>query len=341
VFRFVQAEKANHPIATMCRVLGVSTSGYYAWRGRGPSKRARRDAEITGKLVVAHQRSRGTYGAPSLHADLAADGERCGRKRVARLMCAAGLQGVHRRRGIRTTRQDKNAAPAPDLLERDFTATAPDHKWVADITYVPTWSGFVYLAVVLDCFSRRVVGWAMASHLRTELVLDALDMALWNRRPHGVIHHSDRGCQYTSWAFGRRCHEAGVVPSIGSVGDAYDNALCESFFASLECELIDRSVFRNRNDARVALFDYIECFYNRARRHSALGYLWPAEFERRHGRAGADPDMLLVHPRPEIGSQGLSGPSFFADPPDSAPTGHQTVATDPTMLFDREGGGRS
>jgi putative transposase len=282
VYRFVQAEKANHPIVTMCRVLGVSTSGYYGWRRRSPSPRARRDAELTTEIKRIHKDSRGTYGSPRIHAELRADGERVARKRIARLMCAAGLQGVHRRRGVRTTKRDESAAPAADLLNRDFTAQGPDERWVADITYVPTWAGFLYLAVVLDVFSRRVVGWAMREHLRTELVLEALDMAIWNRRPDGVIHHSDRGCQYTSLAFGRRCREAEIVPSMGSTGDCYDNAMCESFFASLECELIDRRSFRNRTQARVALFDYIEGFYNPRRRHSALGYLSPAEFERRH-----------------------------------------------------------
>jgi len=286
VFRFVRREKANYPIATMCRVLGVSTSGYYAWRVRPPSERARADGGLTETIREIHAGSRGTYGAPRIHAELADDHRiRVGRKRVARLMCAAGIQGVHRRRKARTTRRDETAAPAPDLLGRDFTTTEPDEKWVADITYVPTWSSFLYLAVVLDCFSRRVVGWSMADHLRTELVLDALEMAIWNRRPKRVIHHSDQGCQYTAYAFGRRCREAGIAPSMGSVGDAYDNAMCESFFASLQTELIDRARFRNRTQARLAVFDYIECFYNPRRRHSSIGNLSPAEFERRHHAA--------------------------------------------------------
>jgi putative transposase len=198
-------------------------------------------------------------------------------------MRQAGIQGVHRRKRVTTTRQEKTAAPATDLLGRDFTATEPDRKWVADITYVPTWAGFLYLAVVIDCFSRRVVGWCMRDHLRTELVLEALDMAIANRRPpSGLIHHSDRGCQYTSYVFGRRCQQAGILPSMGSVGDAYDNALAESFFATLETELVDRAVFRNRTEARMAVFEFIESFYNPRRRHSALGQLSPAEFERSH-----------------------------------------------------------
>jgi putative transposase len=196
-------------------------------------------------------------------------------------MRAAGLEGISRRRRGRTTRRDRDARPAPDLVERNFSAGGPDELWVADITYVPTWAGFLYLAVVLDAFSRRVVGWSMANHLRTELVLEALNMAVWQRRPEAVIHHSDQGCQYTSIAFGLRCREAGVRPSMGSVGDAYDNALCESFFATLECELIDRRRFRSQAEARMAVFTFIEGWYNPRRRHSALDYLSPVDYERR------------------------------------------------------------
>jgi putative transposase len=197
-------------------------------------------------------------------------------------MRAAGLVGVCRRRVVRTTRRDQTAAVSDDLVHRAFTAPAPNRLWVADITYVPTWQGFLYLAVVLDVFSRRVVGWAMAEHLRTELVLDALEMALWNRRPApGLVHHSDHGCQYTSLAFGRRCRQSGITTSMGSVGDCYDNALVESFFATLEGELIARSRWPTRSEARMAVFDYIEGFYNPRRRHSALAYLSPAEYERR------------------------------------------------------------
>jgi putative transposase len=283
VFRFVDDEKAHYPVATMCRVLGVSSSGYYAWRSRSSSARALADAVLAEVITDIHIDSRRTYGAPRVHAELRlGHGIACGQKRVARLMRACGLQGVHRRKGFRTTRRDPTAAPAPDLLERDFGAAEPDRKWVADITYIPTWSGFLYLAVAIDCFSRRVVGWAMRDHLRTELVMEALEMGLHTRRPSpGLIHHSDRGCQYTSFAFGRRCREAGVAPSMGSVGDAFDNALAESFFATLECELIDRRSFRNRTEARLGVFDFIEGFYNPRRRHSSLGQLSPAEFERR------------------------------------------------------------
>ena len=286
MFRFIEAEKACFPIAFMCARLGVSTSGYYAWRTRSPSPRATADLSLTATIRQIHAGRRGTYGAPRVHAELAdAHGIRCGRKRVARLMRAAGLAGVCRRRTIRTTRRDEAAGPSDDLVHRSFVASEPDRLWVADITYLPTWQGFLYLAVILDAFSRRVVGWAMADHLRAELVVDALEMALWNRRPaSGLVHHSDHGCQYTSLAFARRCRRAGIAVSMGSVGDCYDNALAESFFATLECELVARSRWRRHAEARMAVFDYLEGFYNPRRRHSALAYLSPAEYERRHRR---------------------------------------------------------
>ena len=285
-FRFVDAQKATHPVRRMCRVLGVSPSGYHAWRRRPPSARACEDQRLTELISAIHARSRGTYGVPRVHAELWLDHElHVGRKRVARLMRQAGLEGVHRRRGTKTTRRGRDdAAPAPDLVQRDFRPAGPDRLWVADITYLPTWSGFEYLAVVIDAWSRRVVGWSMAGPLRTELIINALEMALW-RRPgvgRGLVFHSDRGTQYTSLAFGRRCREAGIAASMGSVGDAYDNAVAESFFASLETELIDRSSWRTRADARLAVFDYIEAFYNPHRRHSFTGQLSPAEFERRY-----------------------------------------------------------
>jgi putative transposase len=270
----------------MCRVLGVSASGYYAWRVRPPSARAREDGQLLECILAIHAGSRGTYGAPRVQAELRAQGVCVSRKRVARLMRQAGLRGVSRRRFAVTTVRDKGSVPAPDLVERDFEAAGPNQLWVADITYIPTWAGFLYLAVVLDAWSRRVVGWAMATHLRTELVLDALGMAVRQRQPRGVIHHSDQGCQYTSIAFGKRCREAGVRPSMGSVGDAYDNAMCESFFATLECELLDRRRFATPAEARTGVFDFIEGFYNPRRRHSALGYLSPLEYERRASQGG-------------------------------------------------------
>jgi putative transposase len=275
-----------YSIATMCRVLEVSTSGYYAWCQRPPSRRARKDAELSLRMRAIHERSRGTYGVPRIHAELAAAGIQVGRKRVARLMRAAGLAGVSRRKWKTTTVRDCDARPAPDLVDRNFVAPGPNRLWVADITYIPTWAGFLYLAVVLDAFSRRIVGWAMATHLRTELVLEALNMALWQRRPTAVIHHSDQGTQYTSIAFGMRCREAGVRPSMGSVGDCFDNAMCESFFATLECELLDRTSFRTQVQARMAVFEFIEGWYNPHRRHSAIDYLSPINYERNHQSQG-------------------------------------------------------
>jgi len=268
-----------HDVTKLCRAAGVSRSGFYAWSEREPSPRAKADAELTRKIHVIHEESRATYGVPRVHAVLAADGEHVGKKRVARLMKQAGLEGVSRRKKYRSTR-DKDARPAPDLVDRNFVATAPNQLWVADITYVPTWTGFLYLAVVLDVYSRRIVGWAMASHLRTELVVDALNMAVGQRKPSAVIHHSDQGCQYTSVSFGLRCREVGVKPSMGSVGDAYDNAMCESFFATLECELLARRRFKTHAEAEMAIFDFIEGFYNTHRIHSALDYRSPIAYER-------------------------------------------------------------
>lgn len=272
--------QAEFPVATVCRVLGVSRSGFYAWGRRGMSARAVRDVVLTAQIEASHTRSDATYGAPRIRADLREAGEHVSQKRIARLMRQAGLRGVSRRRGARTTVRGPAADDAPDLVRREFTASAPDQLWVADITYVPTGAGFLYLAVVLDAFSRRVVGWAMATHLRTELVLAALEMARVQRRPTNVIHHSDHGRQYTSLAFGARCATLGVRPSRGTVGDCYDNALCESFFATLECELIDRRPSGSPAEARAALFRYIEGWYNPRRRHSALGYQSPIQFER-------------------------------------------------------------
>ena len=276
----MRAHQAVHTVRTMARVLGVSPSGYYAWRTRPVSARATADAALAARIATIHATSRGTYGERRVERDLIELDIHVGRKRIARLMRAQGLAGVSRRKSTRTTRRDPNARPAPDLVDRDFTAPGRDQLWVADITYIPTWAGFLYLAVVLDAWSRRIVGWAMASHLRTELVLDALNMALTQRRPGNVIHHSDQGCQYTSFAFGRRCATMGVRPSMGSVGDAYDNAMCESFFATLECELLDRQRFSTQAAARLAVFEYIEGWYNPHRRHSALDYRSPVNYER-------------------------------------------------------------
>ena len=278
----MSANQARFRIATMARVFGVSPSGYYAWRRRPLSARAQADADLTARVQAIHAGSRRTYGAPRIHAELADAGVAVSRKRVARVMRAAGVAGVSRRRAPRTTRRDSQAQPAPDRVERRFEADAPNRLWVADITYVPTLVGFLYLAIVLDVFSRRVVGWAMATHLRTALVIEALEMAVAQRRPAGVIHHSDRGCQYTALAFGARCRGWGVAQSMGSTGDCFDNSMAESFFATLECELLDRTTLSTYAEARAAVFDFIEGWYNTRRRHSALGYRSPLEFERLH-----------------------------------------------------------
>jgi putative transposase len=277
--------QADYPIRVMCRVLGVSASGYYAWEQREPSVRARANEQLLERLRTIHAKSRETYGVPRMHAELRDEGLAVGHNRIARLMRQAGLVGASRRKGCWTTRRDKGAQPAPDLVRREFVADAPDRLWVADITYIPTWAGFLFLAVVLDVFSRRIVGWAMANHLRTELILDALEMALQRRRPQDVIHHSDQGCQYTSIAFGSRCREAGVRPSMGSIGDCFDNAMCESFFATLECELLAKHRFRTQAEAVPITFEFIEGWYNTQRRHSSLGQMAPLTFERRHAAA--------------------------------------------------------
>ena len=286
----MSANQAIFPIAVMARVLGVSESGFHAWRQRPASAHATADAVLLKRVRTVHASSRETYGAPRVHAELRAAGEKHGRKRIARLMREAGLVGASRRRGgITTTRRDQDARPAPDLVDRNFVASAPNQLWVADITFVPTASGFLYLAVVLDAWSRKIVGWAMANHLRAELVVDALEMAVGQRRPKDVIHHSDQGSQYTSLAFGKRCKEAGVRPSMGSVGDAYDNAMCESFFATLECELLDRRRFASQAEARMACFSFIEGWYNPVRLHSALGYRSPMAYEAASEAATAEP----------------------------------------------------
>lgn len=277
----MSAHQAEFRVTTMCRVLGVSTSGYYAWRSRGESARASADAALSARIVHIHEESRRTYGAPRIYAELQEEGQPVGQKRVARLMRASNIVGVSRRRSFHTTRRDPAARPAPDLVDRKFTADGPNQLWVADMTYIPTRSGFLFLAVVLDVWSRKIVGWAMSARMTTKIVLDALLMAIEQRQPAGsVIHHSDQGSQYTSIEFGKRCHEEGVRPSMGSVGDCYDNAMCESFFATLECELLDRMRFETRAEAELAVFDFIEGFYNTRRRHSSIGNRAPAIFER-------------------------------------------------------------
>ncbi len=279
----MKANQAQHPIRNQCETLGVSTSGYYDWLGRGPSKRAQANDALLHHIRQAHAASFETYGVPRIRAELADKGIVANRKRIAQLMHDNGLHGVsRRRRWCVTTERNPKQRPAPDLVQRKFVASDIDQLWVADMTYVPTWEGFVYLAVVTDVFSRKVVGWAFGVRMTSNLVIAALDMALFTRKPKAVIHHSDQGSQYTSIAFGNRCKEMGVRPSMGTVGDAYDNAMAESFFATLECELIARRKWETKACARMEIFTWIETWYNPHRRHSGLGQISPINFEKLH-----------------------------------------------------------
>jgi putative transposase len=289
-------------VRVMCRLLGVSTVGFYHWYDRPASARACRDVELTALIHQIHERSyHGTYGAPRIYAELRETyGIRVGCKRVARLMRQAGLKGVQKRSFRCTTRPGAAERYAPDLVQRRFTADRPNTLWLADVTYVPTEEGWLYLAAVLDVFSRRVVGWAMDARLGSQLVLAALQMAYAQRCPEKVIHHSDHGGEYTAVAFSTRCRELGITRSMGSVGDCFDNAMMESFFSSLEAEVLDRYRFRTREEARGEIFSWIEGWYNPHRRHSGLGYVSPQEFERRSSqkrRRVPRPDVLLPHPR--------------------------------------------
>jgi putative transposase len=281
-YQFIVSEKATYGIARLCRVLGVARSALYAWAS-GPSARAVADAALTEQIGAIHERSRSTYGAPRIHAELRhGHGVRVGRKRVARLMRDAGLVGVHRRRRRSLTKPDPAAAPIPDLLGRDFTATAPGSRLVGDITYLPTVEGWLYLGSVVDLATRKVVGYAMADHQRAELVCDAIAMAAGRAAlADAAVFHSDRGSQYTSSAFRQTLVDLGVRQSIGRVGSCYDNAVAESFFATLKTEIGTR-VWPTRAAARLAVFEFIEVFYNRQRRHSTIGYLTPHEAELRY-----------------------------------------------------------
>lgn len=281
IFGFIVAKKAEHSITIMCRVLGVSRSGFHAWVAREPSARAVADDALTGRIAEIFADSMRTYGSPRVHAELLlTDGVRLGRKRIERLMRQAGLAGQIKRRRGQTTIRVQGVRTAPDLVERDFNPTAVNRLWAADITYIRTWEGWLYLASVMDCYSRRIVGWAMADHMRSELVVDALEMAVARRRPASrPVHHSDQGSQYTSLIFTQRCRSAGLDVSMGSRGDCFDNAAMESFHASLKKDLIHRRSWPTKAEARTAVFSYIETFYNRRRRHSTLGMLSPQAFE--------------------------------------------------------------
>ncbi len=280
-YRFIAAEKANYPISLMSRVLGVNRTAYHRWEGRAPSQRSLQDAFLTERIREIHRAARGVYGAPRIHAELRmAEGIRVSRKRVERLMREAGISGLVPKKRGRTTIRVPGVRVADDLVERDFRPAGPNMLWVADITYLRSWEGWVYLAAVQDAFSRNIVGWAMAEHMKAELVTDALQMALARRQPEaGLIHHSDQGSQYVSLAFGQKARDAGIAVSMGSRGDCFDNAVAESFFATLKKELVRRRSWPTRRELQSAVFDYIERFYNRERRHSTLGYLSPREFE--------------------------------------------------------------
>lgn len=282
-------EKANHSVRTLCRVMRVSKSGFMAWRKRRPSLRDLVDARLKPLIRRIHEESLGVYGAPRVHVELReAHGVRVGRKRVARLMREMGIQGIHRRRERRPGNPDARVAVFEDHVQREFRAAAPDELWVADLTQHPTKEGWVYLAAAMDVFGRRIVGWSMGEHMQAELVVNAVEMAVTNRRPApGLIHHSDRGSQYGSLVFGQRLKASGIVGSMGGKGDAYDNAAMESFFATLQTELLDRREWETVAELKSAIFRFIEVFYNRKRRHSSLGYLSPEEFETRYAQRKA------------------------------------------------------
>ena len=310
-----QADAKKFGVRAFCRVLGVSASGYYAWLERPPSTRAQANVALTEAILGVHQASDGTYGMPRVHAELRQGGQMVSRKRVARLMRQAGVRGVSRRRSFTvTTERNDRQRPAPDLVNRHFQADEPNKLWVADITYVPTWQGFVYLAVVLDAFSRKVVGWSIQESMTADLVVRALTMAVQTRRPAAVIHHSDQGSQYTSLEFGSLCDEKKIRRSMGTVGDAYDNAMAESFFATLECELLSRRTWPTKAHARTALFTWIEGWYNPRRRHSALHHLSPNQYEERHA---APKNSGCVHELPTAAFGSSQAPNAAVD--NSAP----------------------
>jgi putative transposase len=281
LYRFIAAEKASHKVSVMCRLLGVSRSGFYAWEGRAPSQRACEDERLVEVIRSIHEQARGVYGVRRVHAELRLAHEiRVSRKRVERLMRQAGLSGLPPRRRRQTTIRVPGVRVRSDLVARDFNPKAPNRLWVADITYLRTWEGWLYLAAVQDAYSRAIVGWSMGTHMRAELVVDALEMALARRQPQpGLIHHSDHGSQYVSLIFGHTARKAEIAISMGATGDAYDNALAETFFATLKKELIHRHSWQTRRELTSALFDYIETFYNHRRRHSTLGYLSPQQYE--------------------------------------------------------------
>ena len=279
-FQFIEAQKAVFPVRVLCRMLEVSPAGFYAWAKRPESKRSAADRRLLAEIRAIHSESRQTYGSPRVHAELRGRGQQVGKNRVARLMGENGVESRRKKRFRRTTDSQHDFPVADNVVRRQFHASAPNQVWVTDITYVWTREGWLYLAAILDLFSRRVVGWATSSSLGRELALNALSEALRGRNVGpGLVHHSDRGCQYASHDYRRRLEACGIVCSMSRKGDCWDNAVAESFFATLKGELVDRADFATRAAAELALFDYIERFYNRRRRHSALGYATPIEFE--------------------------------------------------------------
>lgn len=284
LYRFIDAEKARHPVRFLCRVLGVSRAAFYAWKAGHTARRRSRDAAVLVHLKAAWRRGREKYGSPRVTAELKAEGHAVGRRRVARLMRENGLKGAPQKRFRGTTTNSKHDEPvAPNLLERQFTADAPNRVWVGDITYLPTRRGWVYLAVLLDLFSRKVVGWSLASHMRDDLCLDALHRAVAVREPPpGLVHHSDRGSQYASLDYQKALSEFGAVPSMSRKGDCWDNACAESFFGTLEQELAGDADWADEAEARAAVGDFIHKFYNSVRRHSTLDYISPVAFEEEH-----------------------------------------------------------
>lgn len=288
-FGFIQTEKATYPVRLLCRTLLVSSSGFYAWCRRGVSLKAQEDAALKVEIRAAHAASGKTYGSPRIYEDLKADGQHVGRKRVARLMQEEGIEGQRKRR-FRVTTDSRHSHPiAANHLNRNFTASAPNKVWVTDITYIWTREGWMYLAAILDLFSRRVVGWSLDSCIDQTLALDALRMALRTRRPEpGLLHHSDRGIQYAAGDYQKLLREHGIVCSMSRKGDCWDNAVAESFFSTLKAELVHRTDYVSRSHTRASVFEYIEAFYNGRRRHSALGYVSPVEHEAaasRHAQA--------------------------------------------------------
>jgi putative transposase len=280
-YRIVLAEKARTPVSVACELLGVSTSGFYTWASRAPSDRELSDVWLIERIKQIHADNRQVYGSRRVTAELRlGEGVVVSRKRVQRLMRRAGISGLVARKRGRTTIRVPGVRVADDLVERRFRPAAPDVLWVADITYLRTWEGWLYLAAIQDAYSRRIVGWSMADHMRSELVVDALQMALHRRRPGpGLVHHSDQGSQFVSLAFGQKARDAGIAVSMGSKGCAYDNAVAESFFATLKKELVHRHSWPTRRELISEVFEFVEGFYNTTRRHSTLGYLSPAQFE--------------------------------------------------------------